>query len=79
MYEAAGRQKGPSVTLRVIVVFLLPLLVFIGSLVIADKVLADFVPAKELLTFLSFLVAMSATLVWIVVIKKMGAFMGFNL
>ena len=72
-------QKGPSVTLRVVVVFLLPLLVFIASLVVAHKVLAGLVAARELLTLLSFLAATLATLGWICIVKKLGASMGCNL
>jgi len=70
VYEVMSGRKGPSVTLKVIVVFLLPLLVFIGSLLIADKVLADFGAGRELRTVLSFVVATLVTLGWICMIKK---------
>jgi len=79
VYEAMSGHKGPSVTLRVVVVFLVPMLVFIGSLVIAEKIMADLVVAGELRTLLSFLVAILATLAWICAVKKLGASMGFNL
>lgn len=79
VYEAMSGQKGPSVTLRVVVVFLLPMLVFIGSLVAGERLLAGLVTARGVQTLLSFFAATFVTLVWIWVVKKIGTFIGWDL
>lgn len=71
-YNQLGSTEGPSVVVKVIVAFLLPVVVFIGSLAAFGKVLAKAVDSKELQTVLSFLIAMLVTFVCILIIKAIN-------
>jgi hypothetical protein len=68
-YNQLGSTEGPSVAVKVIVAFLLPVVVFIGSLAAFGQVLAKAVNSKELQTVLSFLIAILVTFVCILIIK----------
>jgi len=71
-YNQLGSTEGPSVVVKVLVAFLLPVVVFIGSLAAFGKVLAKAVDSKELQTVLSFLIAMLVTFVCILIIKAIN-------
>jgi len=71
-YNQLGSTEGPSVVVKVIVAFLLPVVVFIGSLAAFGKVLAKAVDSKELQMVLSFLIAMLVTFVCILIIKAIN-------
>jgi uncharacterized membrane protein len=71
IYRKLGNGKGPSVV-KVIVAFLLPIVVFIVSLAVFEKVFARVVDAKRLQTAFSFIAAFVATFVFILIIKVIG-------
>jgi positive regulator of sigma E activity len=68
-FEKLGRTEGPSVTIKSILAFLLPLVIFIVSLAVFEKVF-------QKNTGISFLLAAGATSIYITVVwflsKKQG-------
>ena len=68
-YQKLTQVKGPSVVLKVIVAFLLPILVFIGLLAVSQRMLAEVTQTEQLRTAVSFLLALSVTFGLILVIK----------
>ena len=69
VYRQLGKAKGPSVISKVVVAFLLPLVVFIASLVVFDHILGKAMNNKEVQTALSFLLALSVSFICILIIK----------
>jgi hypothetical protein len=69
IYEELGKAKGPSVALKVVAAFLVPLVVFIGSLAVFEGISAKIANTKALQTIISLLLALSVTFVCILVIK----------
>ena len=69
--EQTGESSGSSVTLNVILAFLLPLLVFIVSLAVLEKVLSGTFNAEWLKTVVSFLLAMLVTFACILITRVM--------
>ena len=65
IYGKLGRSEGPSVTLRVVIAFLSPILVFILSLAAAEKAVGLFGGRAELRTGLGLFAALGATFLWI--------------
>jgi hypothetical protein len=63
IYQQLGQSKGPSVVLKVITAFLLPLLVFIGCLAVFEQIFDN--------TPLGFLSAISVTFSPILIIKAL--------
>lgn len=75
VYQKLGNTKGPSVVLKAVVAFLLPILVFIGCLAAFEAILGkvrSLINTKELRTVLSFLLALSVTFVLILIIKAIN-------
>jgi hypothetical protein len=64
IYQQLGQSKGPSVVVKVITAFLLPLLVFIGCLAIFEQIFDN--------TPLGFLLAISVTFGFILIIKAIN-------
>lgn len=69
VYRQLGEAESPSVVFKVVVAFLLPMVVFIASLVVFDHILAKAMNAEKLQTTLGFLLALSVTVVFILIIK----------
>jgi hypothetical protein len=69
IYQQLGRTKGPSVVGKVMLAFLLPLLVFIGSLMLAGYILSGFKQEGGMKTFISFLAALVVTVVLVQLIR----------
>lgn len=69
VYQQLGNVKGPSVVSKAILAFLLPLVVFVVSLAVFEEILAEAVNIKELRTVLSFVVALLATFICILIVK----------
>jgi len=72
IYEQLGNIQGPSVVIKVIVAFLLPLVVFIVSLAIFSQFqffVKNWCWMEELQPVLSFLMALLVTFVWILIIR----------
>ncbi len=72
VYQQLGKTKGPSVVCKVVVAFLLPMVVFIASLVVFDHILAKAINSKEVQTALSFSLALSITIVCIFVLRAIN-------
>ena len=72
VYEQLGNTKSPSVVLKVVASFLLPLVVFIATLAAFEKILARVIPAKELQTVVSFVLAVSVAFALILIIKAIN-------
>ena len=71
MYEKLGKTRGPSVVLKVIVAFLVPIAVFIGILATAQYFLRNQFEEKTL-TLVSFLLAVCLTLVVVFIIRAIS-------
>jgi len=71
VYEAMGKQKGPSVVLKVIVVFLLPILMFISGLVICEYYLK--IESKNIKTALSALLSAVLAFIYVLIAKAVIA------
>jgi len=69
VYQKLANFRGPSIALKVIVAFLLPIMVFIASLAAFERILAEAINTKELRTALSFLLALLVTFGLISIIK----------
>lgn len=72
IYQQLGNTKNPSVVFKVVIAFLVPLVVFIAALAIFKAILAGIINSKEAQTALSFLLALSVTLVVVLVIKAIN-------
>lgn len=69
VYQRLGQKKGPSVAGKVLLAFALPVLVFIGTLIVAEYLLSVLMNEGGLKTFIAFLAALSATLVCVRLIR----------
>ncbi len=69
VYQQLGKKEGPSVTFKVVIAFLIPILVFIAVLIASEKILAGMIETKELRIAVDFLLALSITFVCILIIK----------
>ena len=69
VYKQLGQAKGPSVVVRVIVAFLLPLVGFIGSLAAFEQILTNSMQATKLRLVLSFLLALVVTIALIMTMQ----------
>jgi len=72
VYQQLGNVKGPSVVKKVIQAFLVPLVVFIASLAVFEKVLSGVVSTEQAQTALSFVSALLLTLVCILVTRAIN-------
>ena len=68
-YEQLGSLAGASVVMRVITAFLLPLLVFVVGLVVFEYLLGSIVNSTNARTVVSFLPAVSVSIVWILFVR----------
>ncbi|MHC4062482.1 MAG: SoxR reducing system RseC family protein [Planctomycetota bacterium] len=68
-YRRLGSVRGPSILGKVVLAFLLPMLVFIGSLAVFQKIAAKAAMAEGAQTTLSFLLAAVATFVCVLVTR----------
>lgn len=69
IYQQLGNIEVPSLAVKVIFAFLLPLVVFIASLAVFEIILAGAISSERIQTAISFLLALLATLVCILVIR----------
>jgi DMSO/TMAO reductase YedYZ heme-binding membrane subunit len=69
VYQQLGNTKGPSVVVKVVLAFLVPLVVFITSLAVFGRMFAGVTEAEQVQTGLSFLLALLATLACILIIR----------
>jgi hypothetical protein len=69
LYQKLGWTKGPSVVSKVLLAFLVPLLMFIISLVLASYILSIFKIKDYMKTLSSFLAALAVTFVFVQLIR----------
>jgi hypothetical protein len=69
IYQQLGQAKGPSVVGKVLLAFVLPLLLFIGSLILTEYILSAFMTAGASKTFVAFLAASAVTIVFVQLIR----------
>jgi hypothetical protein len=69
VYERLGNASGASVVLKVILAFLLPLIIFIVSLAVSERVLAGAINIEKLKIVLSLLPALLVTFICIFIIR----------
>lgn len=70
VYETLGNSKGPNVAWKVIVAFVVPIVVFILSLAVSDRLFQNRFEGKFLIA-VTFLAALTVTLVVIVLLRKL--------
>lgn len=70
IYQQIGKTEGPSVAFKAIIAFLLPIMVFIVSLVISERILIKVIDIKRLRIALDFLLALSVTLAIVLINKR---------
>jgi uncharacterized membrane protein len=78
IYEQLGDSTGESVTIKVVLAFLLPLIVFIVSLAVFGKVLARAINTEGLQITLSFLLALVVTFVYVLIAKVVNKQFGLD-
>ena len=69
IYQRLGRTKGPSVISKVLLAFVLPLLIFIISLILAGYILSIFKIEDYTKTLSSFLAALAAAVAFVLLIR----------
>jgi hypothetical protein len=69
IYQQLGRTKGPPIWGLVMLAFGLPLLFFIGSLVLAQYLLSGLMSKSGMRMIAVFLAALAATLVFVQIIR----------
>jgi len=78
IYEQLGDSPGESVTIKVILAFLLPLIVFIVSLAVSDIVFAGAIKAEGLQMALSLLLALLVTFICVLITRVMNKQLGLG-
>lgn len=66
IYQQLGNIEGPSIVVKVIFAFLLPLVVFIASLAVFESILAGAISTERAQTAISFLLAILVTFIFVV-------------
>jgi len=69
IYEQLGKQKSPSVALKIVFAFLLPILIFILSLAFCGPLLKNVIKTEKLLTAVNALLAFMITFVYLLSAK----------
>ena len=69
VYEHLSKVEGPSVVLKVILAFLLPILVFIGSLAAFEEILTKVIHSKELQTVIGSVLALVVSSAFVYIIR----------
>jgi hypothetical protein len=69
IYQQLGQAKGPSVAGKALLAFVLPLLLFIGSLILAEYILSAFMAEGASRTFVAFLAALVVTIIFVQLVR----------
>ena len=69
IYQQLGQSKCPSIVGKVLLAFVLPLLVFIASLVLAGYLLSIFINESRMSALYAFLIAAALTIVFVQLIR----------
>ena len=62
VYRRLGEYRGQSVAFKVVVVFVIPVLIFIFTLAVAENLLLHTINSRNMASLLSFLIALIVTL-----------------
>jgi len=76
IYRQLRDIKGPSVVIKAIVAFLLPLVVFIVSLAVFGEVFAKAIKTQHVQTILSLVLALLVTFVCILIVRAINRRVG---
>ena len=76
VYEQLGRIEGPSIVKEVVLAFLLPMVVFVASLAVFERMFSQVVSAGQARSALSFTSAVSLTFVCILLTKAIHSQFG---
>ena len=76
IYHQMGNIKGPSVVVKVVIAFLLPLVVFIFSLAIFEEILAKTINNQLVQTALSMVSALLVTFSCILIVRVINKRLG---
>lgn len=69
IYQQIGQAKGPSVMGKVLLAFVLPVFVFIGSLILAEYLLSAVITEGGWKTFIAFAASLVVTIVFVQLIR----------
>lgn len=69
IYEQLGNATCPSVALKAVLAFLLPVMVFIVSLAVFEKMLLGAINTEQMQTVVSFLLALLVTFVCVLITR----------
>jgi len=61
IYQQLGHTRGPSVVKKVLLAFVVPLLVFTGSLILTGGLLSAWLSEGSMKSFITFLIALAVT------------------
>jgi len=76
IYHQLGNIKGPSVIVKVVIAFLLPLVVFIISLAIFEEIFANTISSQHMQIVLSMVSALLVTFSCILIVKMINKRLG---
>jgi hypothetical protein len=76
VYEQLGKLEGPSIVWKVVLAFLLPLVVFVGSLAFFERMFSGVITAGQSQSALSFVAALVPTFVCILLTRVIGGRFG---
>ena len=78
VYEQLGNSSDASVALKAVLAFLLPLIVFIVSLAVSERVLASAISIEGLQIAISFLLALLMTFVCVFITRILMRLTGLD-
>jgi hypothetical protein len=71
IYKLIGSGKGPSVTVRVLIAFVMPLAVFIAALIISENILASKLDSEAAITALSLIIAVITSALAVLIVRAL--------
>jgi hypothetical protein len=71
IYKLIGSGKGPSVTVRVLIAFVMPLAVFIAALIISENILASKLDPEAAITALSLIIAVITSALAVLIVRAL--------
>jgi len=69
IYDQLGKQNTPPVAIKVVFAFLIPILIFILSLALFQKLMENTLKTEKMQTAISFLLALMVTFVYLFAAK----------
>jgi hypothetical protein len=69
IYQQLSRTKGPSIVGKVLLAFVLPVLVFIGCMILTDYLLSTFMTQEGAKTAIVFLASIATTITFVQLVR----------